>query len=227
MIPPGSLPGRTPAAACGMTCRLCGSESGLSPVAGVDGRRYFVCHTCFLIGAGTEHFLDGEEERKRYLTHQNGIGHEGYVAFLNRAIEPALAFIGRDMLGLDYGCGHAPTLSRLLADKGYRCEDYDPLFVPHPLDKTFDFIFSTEVFEHFAHPGREIRKIRSLLGKDGLLVVMTDRWQTLEHFACWHYARDPSHVSFYHSRTFDFLCGRLGFRRIHDDGSRVVILRNT
>jgi hypothetical protein len=214
-----------PVKAAGKICRLCRSGNGLSPVAGVDDRRYVFCNTCFLIQAGREHFLDRQEERKRYLTHQNGIEYEGYVKFLNLAIGPALEFIGRDMVGLDYGCGHAPTLSRLLGRKGYRCEDYDPFFVRHRLDKVFDFIFSTEVFEHFSHPGREIRKIRSLLEKDGLLVVMTDRWKTLEHFARWHYARDRTHVSFYHSRTFDFLCGNFGFSRVYDDGNRVTILR--
>jgi hypothetical protein len=56
-------------------------------------------------------------------------------------------------------------------------------------------------------------------------MVMTQRWRDLAHFSKWYYARDATHVSFYHARTFDFLCRVFGFSRIFDDDDRVVILR--
>jgi SAM-dependent methyltransferase len=208
-----------------MTCRLCQSQEGLQPVSGADERRYFLCDCCGMIGVSPVHFLGGQDERERYLTHKNGIEYQGYVTFLRRAIDPALAFLSAGMTGLDYGCGPAPTLSALLRREGIGCEDYDPFFAGHPMQKIFDFVFSTEAFEHFFHPGREIRKIRALLRPKGLLIVMTQRWKDPAHFSQWHYARDPTHVSFYHARTFDFLCRAFGFRRIFDDGDRVVILR--
>ncbi len=84
------------------------------------------------------------------------------------AIDPALPYLTAGMTGLDYGCGPTPTLSVMLRREGIRCEDYDPFFVGHPLQKTFDFVFSTEAFEHFFHPGREIRKIRALTPRQGI-----------------------------------------------------------
>ncbi|MBI5640317.1 MAG: class I SAM-dependent methyltransferase [Nitrospirae bacterium] len=209
-----------------MRCRLCQSKDGLLAGCSVDDRAYFACKNCYLISADKKHFLGRDKEKERYLTHQNGIQYEGYVKFLHRAIDPALEFLKKEMLGLDYGCGHVPTLSKLLAMKGFKCEDYDPFFVGHKLDKTFDFIFTTEVFEHFFYPDSEIKKIKALLKEKGLLVVMTERWRNLDQFSQWSYTRDLSHVSFFHSKTFGYICNNFGFSRIFDDDNRVIILRN-
>jgi 2-polyprenyl-3-methyl-5-hydroxy-6-metoxy-1,4-benzoquinol methylase len=43
---------------------------------------------------------------------------------------------------------YAPVISELLKRNGYRCENYDPIFFMKELNKKYDFIFSTEVFEH-------------------------------------------------------------------------------
>ncbi|MCD6311285.1 MAG: class I SAM-dependent methyltransferase [Elusimicrobia bacterium] len=209
------------------SCLLCGLEDELLPVKGIDGRSYFFCEKCYLISVAKKHFPDDQSEKARYLTHRNGIQFEGYVSFLRRAVNPALEFIKKGGAGLDYGCGPQPTLSEILKREGYLCEDYDPFFVNHKLDREFDFIFSTEVFEHFFYPGDEIRKIRSLLVYGGILVVMTERWENKEHFSNWYYAGDNSHVCFYHSRTFSYICGEFGFEKIFDDGQRVVILKKT
>lgn len=210
-----------------MRCRLCQYKDGLLSVSSADNRACFACKNCYLISADKKHFLDRQEEKERYLTHQNSSGHKGYVKFLHQAIDPALEFLRKEMAGLDYGCGHAPTLSKLLTGKGYTCEDYDPFFVGHKLDKNFDFIFATEVFEHFFHPDNDIKKIQALLKEKGVLIIMTERWRDLDHFSQWSYTRDASHVCFFHSKTFDFICNNFGFSRIFDDANRVIILRNT
>lgn len=209
-----------------MICRLCHSEEVSITRNSVDTRIYFLCHKCSLITTDEKHFPGREEEKARYLTHQNGLHSEGYVKFLYQAIDPALSFLNKDMAGLDYGCGHTPTLSRLLGSKGYQCEDYDPFFIDHRLDKKFDFIFSTEVFEHFFYPSEEIEKIKKLLMENGILVIMTERWKDPDHFSKWCYTRDATHISFFHSGTFDFICSHFGFRKIFDDSERVIILQN-
>lgn len=207
-----------------MNCRLC-LKSKLKKVSGADERDFYLCRNCQLISVSPEHFLSGSEERERYLSHNNGIEHRGYVDFLNRAVKPALSFMTKDMLGLDYGCGWAPTLSLILAREGYRCEDYDPHFVDNDLNKKYDFIFSTEVFEHFCYPRRDIENIVNLLQPNGILTVMTERWTDLEKFRNWYYSRDPSHVVFYHDKTFEYICDEFGFQQIYDDKQRVLLLR--
>lgn len=207
-----------------MICRLCQKgDAEIKLRAG--GRHYFVCPRCSLINMAKDEFPDEAQEKQRYLTHNNGMQFQGYVDFLSRAIHPALQFFREGMTGLDYGCGPEPTLSRLVASHGYPCADYDPFFAPHPLNKNFDFIFATEVFEHFFYPDRELSKIHALLNKDGILIIMTKRWTDLDRFATWHYTRDPTHVCFYHCRTFDFMCEKFGFEKLHDDGRELSILK--
>lgn len=206
-----------------MICRLCHSREMLS-LPGADERNYYLCGNCRLISTDEKQLPERQEEQARYLSHQNGTQHEGYVKFLRRALDPARPFLRAGMKGLDYGCGHAPTLSSLVRASGLQCEDYDPLFVHHDLDGTFDFLFSTEVFEHFFCPEKAIRRIRSLLEPNGILIVMTERWKDEERFSKWYYTRDRTHVSFYHSDTFEFICRRFGFRSLFDDGERVIIL---
>lgn len=207
-----------------MNCRLCLS-SKVRTITGPDERDYHLCLHCNLIAVSPEYFIPPSEERERYLTHNNGIQYQRYVDFLNKAVTPAMTFLKKDMQGLDYGCGHTPTLSKMLAMQGYHCDDYDPYFIKNSLKKNYDFIFSTEVFEHFCTPRYEIEKIVNLLKPDGILIIMTEKWKTIDTFAQWYYARDPSHVVFYHNKTIDYMCGEFGFKKIYDDENRVTLIR--
>jgi len=207
-----------------MNCKLCLNRS-LKKAIGADERDYYLCTNCNLISVSSKHFLLDKMAKERYLSHKNGIEFKGYVDFLNRAIKPALKYLTKEMVGLDYGCGHNPTLSKILESHGINCEDYDPFFVKHELNKKYDFIFSTEVFEHFFNPKSEIEKIINLLKPNGILVVMTERWDEIEKFGNWYYTRDPSHVAFYNNETFDYISRVWKLARIYDDNKRLILLR--
>lgn len=69
-------------------------------------------------------------------------------------------------------------LSRLLEGHGFTMTDYDSVFFDVPLTEPYDFIFSTECFEHFEEP---------------VLEIMTEL------------RTDPTHVSFYSEKTLDYL----------------------
>lgn len=164
---------------------------------------------------------------ERYRQHNNGIQYEGYVTFLNKAIHPALKYLKPDMKGLDYGCGPEPTLSLLLKQEGYTCDDYDPFFFPDlDQNKQYDFIFATECFEHFFFPARDLQKINELLKDDGILVIMTELWQDIEKFKTWHYAKDATHVSFYHQRTFHYIAGKYGLTPLVADNRVIIFQKN-
>jgi len=207
-----------------MVCKLC-LNNELNEISGADTRNYFLCNNCSLISVHPNNYISRSEEKKRYLSHINGIDQPGYVEFLNRAIEPASNYLNKDMLGLDYGCGYAPTLSKILKQKGILCEDYDPYFVKNDLNKKYDFIFSTEVFEHFGDPRIELEKIDELLKPGGFLIVMTERWDELNRFSKWYYTRDPSHVVFYHSKTFDYIESKFEFKKLFDDRKRIIVYK--
>jgi len=172
-----------------------------------------------------EFLPDRATEKQRYQAHQNGPQDEGYVRFLKLAIAPALPYLNDTMRGLDYGCGPSPTLSGLLRQHGLHCENYDPFFYPVFPETRFDFIFATEVVEHFFNPGVELQRISELLRPGGILTIMTEAWASLEGFAEWHYAKDMTHVCFYHATTIEFICRRYGFEKLNHDSARVSVLK--
>ena len=129
------------------------------------------------------------------------------------------------MSGLDYGCGPTPTLSGLLKTHELHCENYDPYFFPELPEGEFDFIFATEVIEHFFNPGQELLRIQGLLKPGGILTLMTELWDSVEKFSGWSYARDNTHVSFYHEKTMEYICTHYGFKKLSPGSTRVRVLK--
>lgn len=211
----------------GKTCRLCGGAPEEKVLTSGDARKHFCCAECGMINTEERYFLTREEEKKRYLLHENNPFDKAYRDFLMKAVSPALTYITREQEGLDYGAGPGPALSVILKEKGYKCADYDPFFFDVLPEKQVGFIFATEVIEHFFFPKEEVKKMRELLLPGGFLTLMTQRYSSLENFEKWYYARDDSHVAFYHKKTFDLICEKFGFKKLFDDGERVVILEKT
>lgn len=206
-------------------CPLCYNQSFQPEVQGPKGRYFYLCDDCNLVFEERSNLPDLNEEKERYLEHENSIHQEGYVKHLNQAIKPALPYINTDYRGLDYGCGPVPTLNRLLEREGYYCEFYDPIFFPEYPQGNYDFIFATECFEHFFRPGDEMLKLSGLLKPGGVLAVMTQLWADTGNFKDWGYAHDPTHVAFYHNNTFQFIAENFGFKILKNNKERVVILR--
>lgn len=208
-----------------LPCPLCLTSDRTEPVRGADRRRYFHCPHCRLIFTDPRDMLSPEQERARYGQHQNSIEDSGYVRFLQQILRPMLPLLNPAMRGLDYGCGPGPVLSQLLRREGLACDDYDPLFAPGPLQPPYDFILSTECFEHFHVPGREIARVCGLLAPGGLLGIMTEFWTTRDRFATWSYTRDRTHVAFYHRQTLDVIARCFGLELFWQDGCRVALFR--
>jgi SAM-dependent methyltransferase len=205
-------------------CPLCSSDNKKKRIQTDFGKIFFHCDSCDLIFAQRSDLLSFDEEKERYLNHENTIENQGYLQFLNRVIQPMLSNLKMGDTGLDFGCGPSPTLSKVMKQKGFDCEDYDPLYFPDLPNKMFDYIFATECFEHFHFPIKDINLICSLLKPNSKLGIMTELWQSLEQFQAWYYPRDPTHVSFYSLRTFDFINQKFGLKVLYSDNKRVIIL---
>lgn len=208
-------------------CPLCRDAGSFRATETPDRRSCLLCGRCRLIFVRPEFRPDRREEEARYRLHDSGPDNEGYLTFLRQAVEPALPYLAAGMHGLDFGCGPGPAIASLLEPDGIRCEKYDPFFFPDPPRGPFDFIFATECFEHFFSPAQEIARISRLLKPGAVLTVMTEKWTTPELFPRWHYAGDRTHVSFYHERTFTFICDRFGFSPLNSTGPRVMVMRKT
>ena len=207
------------------TCPLCGASGPFALVPDMRKRTLRACPACRLVFAAAADLPGREPEKLRYAKHRNGPDDAGYVAFLRQAIEPARPFLKPSMRGLDYGCGHTPTLHLLLAEAGLRCDNYDPFFFPAWPEEPFDFLFATEVVEHFHRPAVEWPGMLSRLKPGGVLVVMTAPWEDLTAFRTWGYASDETHVAFYHRATLEWISARFGLSELGRRNPRVFVLR--
>ena len=202
------LPGAAP-------CVLCLAELSRQLETG-DGKRYTDCARCGLIHLHPAHHPTAEEERAHYHTHENDPGDARYRAFLSRLADPLLTRLDPGAEGLDYGAGPGPTLSVMLAERGHPTAVYDPLFHPErgALERSYDFVACSETAEHFHRPREELTRLRGLLRPGGILAVMTVMYPGPEpagaDFEVWWYRRDPTHVSFYRPRTFEWIARWLG-----------------
>lgn len=231
-------------------CPLCGAAEAplfasrssrlftLAALAENDRRRvahhYYRCRRCELTFLDEEMRLPPDDERSRYVMHENNIGNAGYVAFLGRFIEAFTPLLParHGLQGLDYGCGprgadledtpHASALCALLGDarhfgQQHDMEGWDPFFRPDgaALSKGgYDFVVATEVLEHVYDPAAVVRDVVSCVkgehDEGGIAAFMTSFCPSEPREFCdWYYARDPTHVAFFRQPTFEWIADHL------------------
>lgn len=193
-------------------CRVCGCPDAFNFIS-ADGADYYRCPACIATFIDASRLLNPEEEKARYAYHKNDTTDQGYRKFLSKLADPLIKRLAPSKHGLDFGCGTGPALAQMLEDEGHRVELYDPFFYPDTslLEKQYDFIACTEVFEHLHKPARELKLLDGLLKPGGLLAVMTCFQTDDAKFADWHYRRDPTHVVFYKEETLRFIAQSFGW----------------
>jgi hypothetical protein len=204
-------------------CPLCLSKNTAQAITSADKRLFYQCPNCFLIFVDRLLLPTEENEKQRYEQHNNSYDDLDYTNFLNQAISPALQFIKTSHVGLDYGCGKNAVLSELLKRKDIQCYNFDPYYFPDLADRLYDFIFCTETAEHFFQPQHDFEIIFSKLKKGGYFVLMTEFWNNQINFSSWYYARDFTHVSFYHQNTLAYISKKFNLSIVFNDDKRVVI----
>ncbi|MCC5813416.1 MAG: class I SAM-dependent methyltransferase [Leptospira sp.] len=204
-------------------------------------RNYYICKNCKLISVDPNHLLDLSNQKIRYDFHENQPDNSGYMNFLNKAILPALNYINTSGIGLDYGSGpgsgpeskfgSSALAYNLIRDHNCSVQCYDPVYSPwedsefEMKQKYFDYIFSTEVWEHFTHPFQSIKQIHSLLKPQGILTVMTGIWNETMDFPNWYYPKDDTHVVFYHEKTMEWISGKFDWNVLERPSETVWIFQ--
>ena len=178
-------------------CTLCGSNSSREihrtqiTAKQLQQHQYCRCDNCRLVWQASAR-PDATAELAHYGWHENSPHDERYRRHLAPLADAIAERVPQGSIGLDYGCGPGPTLSLLLAERGLPgCVDYDPYFFPEPQLGAgdchtagtgtsslpqFDYIVSSEVWEHFYSPRKEISHCsNALLRPGGWLGVMTSR----------------------------------------------------
>lgn len=181
-----------------MSCPLC-YHSVLLPVGEFQQRCYWLCCRCDLISMDRTDLPTLEAEKQIYDYHNNQADDPGYLRFLSRLVKPLQAKLQPGQSGLDYGCGPGPAMDKLFGQLGYKVACYDPIYAPERglLERSYDFVTSSEVVEHFHHPAESWQELVGLVKPGGWLGIMTKRHLGAERFASWHYKNDPTHVAFY------------------------------
>lgn len=207
-------------------CKICGDFG--QRIEKMEEPIYYHCFKCDFIFMDEEFWMTPEEEKEFYYTHENTSDNEGYVnmfkKFLDKAVVP---FQDEIESALDFGAGPGPVLAMLLEEIGIQTDIYDPYFAPKKVyqGKRYDLITSTEVFEHFSDPMVEIEQLNDHLNSGSYLAVMTLFHGGVENFPKWFYRRDPTHISFYSTRTFEWIAQYFGFKMIVLDEKNVCVLK--
>lgn len=190
-------------------------------------RSYLRCRECALVFVPARFHLSPDAERAVYAQHENDPSDPRYRAFLSRLFVPMRARLALGASGLDFGCGPGPLLATMFRESGVDCAEYDPMFADDRalLTRQYDFISSSEVFEHLADPAGVLTQLLGLLRPGGWLGVMTKRVTADAAFATWHYIRDSTHISFFGDRTFEWIGERYGLSVTFESPDVVLLQR--
>lgn len=208
-------------------CKICGQPT----IELIDNQMkctYDMCESCLFTYRQEQYHLTTAIEKERYSMHENNFESVGYVNMFKTLIHDFIEPHNIKGKGLEYGSGPGPVLKVLLEDLGNEMYDYDPYFNNNTeyLNHQYDFITSTEVFEHFSDPMKEINHLDSLLKKGGYLIIMTSfRLESNERFLGWYYKRDETHVSFYALKTFEEIAQKLNYQIIDTNNKNSIVLK--
>jgi hypothetical protein len=181
-----------------MQCPLCENEYWTK-----WDEEYSQCTNCKGIVLHRDLHLNAEDEKSRYLEHNNDVNDPRYQNFVKPLVDFVTEHLQTDKKVLDFGSGTAPVVSHLLRQKGYEPDQYDIYFAPETqnLTKKYNAIIACEVIEHFIQPAESYSLLFNLLEDSGYLVLKTSLFEENIDFSKWRYRRDPTHTFIHHRQT--------------------------
>ena len=87
-----------------MACPLCNSNQ-TTAYCSVHEIQYLNCNKCELVFKDASHFLSNEEEKERYLLHENDVADKNYQKFVSPIVDSVLKYHPVKCNGLDFGAG--------------------------------------------------------------------------------------------------------------------------
>lgn len=207
-----------------MKCTLCSTETEPFYYYEKEARHYHRCPNCRAVLMDQKDYPTPQEEIQRYESHNNDVEDPRYQNFVSPLVEKITRRFEPEHLGLDFGSGTGPVITKMLSDQGYNLNVFDPFFDNNPevLEHKYDYIVSCEVIEHFHNPYREFKDLKSMLKPDGALFLKTDVYTEDIDFHAWYYKSDETHVFFYHPKTFDWIKKEFGFLELEIDGRHIT-----
>lgn len=208
----------------------------------VKGKKYFFCDKCGGISLVKGFFAPNDQQKNRYMLHENTLDNLGYKKFLCGFVDPVLEFlqefIKKDELKIfDFGSGPSPCLCELLKtyiDSGKLSKttiinNYDKFFTPKKNLIPSDLCFCLEVVEHFENPIEDFMELSKCVKKGGYLAVGTilvpKNSYTVDEFSKWWYKDDFTHVSFYTEKSLEILGNKVGLKLVNKLSERIILFQ--
>lgn len=196
-------------------CLICDELAQNAWLKTPDGKEYLRCSRCELVWLAPQFRVSLEREKARYLQHNNHLEDPSYINYLARLFDQMRPFLAAHSVGLDFGCGPVKGLEFLLAKEDFSLISYDPIFFSHAKlqHHNYDFIFCSEVAEHFFNPLEGFKELDSLLKKKAILGISSHFYPVeKDAFENWNYRRDFTHVVFYSEKTVHYLANLFGWK---------------
>jgi len=168
-----------------------------------------------------------KKEKERYEEHNNFVNDPGYQSFVKPITDAVQKYCSREGLGLDFGSGTGPVISKVLTDKGYKIAQYDPFFFNHKelLAIKYDYMVCCEVMEHFQNPDKEFELLESLLMPGAYLFCMTQLYTEKVDFKSWQYKNDQTHVFIYSPDTIHWIDANTRFKLLSIEDRLIIFQR--
>lgn len=209
-----------------MPCKIC--LSATREIKDREKRVFYYCDYCKYISLSPDFYLTVEQEKERYLKHNNSFLNSDYVSYIKSIVDNELSiFLASGKNILDFGCGKDPVAAKILTDMRCNVEIYDKIFYPDNsfLSKKYDVIILIEVLEHIAEPMKTLFELSKILKEDGIIFI-----KTLFHpsddklFYNWWYKEDKTHISFFTVETIKIVAEKLNLSLIkHNDKNSVIL----
>jgi len=209
-----------------MNCLICNSVTQKLEHKEIT---YYICDKCKFIFKSPNIYPNFQIQKKRYDLHNNSEDDINYQIYFSKFLYFILPVIGRNIKkALDFGCGKTSLLAKLLNEVDIKCDYYDPIYHPNNLsiDKKYDLIVSTEVFEHLHNPKEIFASLVEKIKIGGYLAIQTSFYpKDIEKFKKWYYHQDHTHIVFFTPHTFKILGDMYGCEIVNDNNINMIVMK--
>lgn len=181
--------------------------------------QFLQCDSCKGIFRPKKNLPTEEAEKHRYEQHNNDVNDLGYQKFVSPITDAVFSNYDKSHNGLDFGSGPSSVISKLLRDKNYNINQFDPYFhnQPEVLNHQYDYIICCEVIEHFHFPYQEFKQLHKMLLPGGKLFCMTHLYSSEQNFDQWYYKNDFTHVFIFQKETIEWIKDEFNFSSVRID----------
>jgi len=135
---------------------------------------------------------------EQYQRHNNDVNDPRYMNFIRPLVDLICDNQKTSQNGFDFETGPGPLITKILAERGFSMQLYDPFFHSDilVLEAKYDLVVTCEVIEHYNNPRTSFERLSGLLALNGSLFCRTTQIPYGLPFSKWHYTNDATHVFF-------------------------------